>query len=97
VERLTGRGFVHGWIVGLGIFLMTRLQENRAAWIAGLMDRLGLPYQRREMRLTREDVSSALLSLRRQTREDGRWWSVIDEREIGTPFVTAAIEDLRTA
>jgi len=54
-------------------------------------------YQPREMRLTREDVSAALLSLRHQTREDGRWWSVIDEREIGTPFVTAAIEDLRTA
>jgi glycerol dehydrogenase-like iron-containing ADH family enzyme len=97
VERLTRRGFVHGWIVGLGIFLMSRLQENRAAWIAGLMDRLGLPYQPREMCLTREDVSAALLSLRRQTREDGRWWSVIDEREITTPFVAAALEDLRTA
>jgi len=49
------------------------------------------------MCLTREDVSAALLSLRRQTREDGRWWSVIDEREITTPFVAAALEDLRTA
>lgn len=32
---------------------------------------------------------------------DRRWtspkWSVIDEREIATPFVAAALEDLRTA
>jgi len=47
-----------------------------------------------EMRLTGEDVSAALLSLRRQTREDVRWWSVIDEREIAPPFVACASEEL---
>jgi hypothetical protein len=46
------------------------------------------------MRLTGEDVSAALLSLRRQTREDVRWWSVIDEREIAPPFVACASEEL---
>ncbi|MGD0228246.1 MAG: iron-containing alcohol dehydrogenase [Terriglobia bacterium] len=95
VEHRTGRGFVHGWIVGLGIFLMSRLQGNRATWITGLMDRLGLPYQPRDLKLNSEDVAGALLTLRGRTREDQRWWSVIDEREIGREFVASALAELQ--
>lgn len=90
VEHRTGRPFVHGWIVGLGIFLMSRLQSNRAEWITGLMNRLGLPCQPRDLKLTPEDVSGALLSLRAQTRQDQRWWSIIDERDIGPEFAEEA-------
>lgn len=95
VEHRTGRPFVHGWIVGLGIFLMSRLQENRHPWITALMDRLGLPYHPRDMNLTPEDVAGALLTLRARTREDGRWWSIIDTREIGVGFVEAVSNQLR--
>ena len=94
VEHRTGRGFIHGWIVGLGIFLMSRLQQNRAPWITNLMDRLGLPYHPRDLKLTSEDVAGALLTLRARTREDQRWWSVIDEREIGPQFVESALAGL---
>lgn len=94
VEQRTGRAFIHGWIVGLGIFLLSRLQDNRPAWITGLMDRLALPYQPRELKLTREDVAGALLTLRARTREDLRWWSVIDEGEIGPDFIEAACQAL---
>lgn len=95
VEHRTGRAFIHGWIVGLGITLMSRLQENRTEWISGLMDRLALPYHPRDLKLTREDVAGALLTLREQTRADGRWWSIVDERESRPAFVEAACNQLR--
>lgn len=95
LELRTRRAFVHGWIVGLGIFLMSRLQANRHEWIAGLMERLGLPFHPRDLKLARQDVEGALLTLRAQTRRDGRWWSVIDEEEIHPQFVEAACQQLR--
>ena len=94
-EQRTGRGFIHGWIVGLGIFLMSRLQDSWHAWIADLMDRLALPYRPRDMNLTLEDVAGALLTLHARTREYARWWSIIDARGIGPDFVEAVSTRLR--
>ena len=74
---------------------MSRLQDNRHAWITDLMNRLELPYQPRDMNLTPEDVAGALLTLRARTREDARWWSIINEREIGPDFVEAVSTRLR--
>jgi len=94
VERLTRRAFLHGWIVGLGIALMSRLQSHQYEWITGLMTRLQLPYHPRDLKLRREEVADALLGLRARTRQDQRWWSIIDEREISPEFVEAASRDL---
>ncbi len=94
VEHRTGRPFIHGWIVGLGIFLMSRLQENGAAFITDLMRCLALPYHPRDLKLTRRDVTEALLTLRAQTRADQRWWSIIEARPIGAAFAEAAVEEL---
>lgn len=44
VERVTGRTFVHGKLVALGVDIISRLQENEHERITGLMDRLGLPH-----------------------------------------------------
>ncbi len=66
---------------------MTRLQDNRHDWITGVMRRLGLPFQRRDINLTRQDVAAALLTLRERIRADGRCWSVIDEKIIALRFV----------
>ncbi len=65
VEYLTRRTFVHGWLVGLGIQLMSRLQENSAGEIVAIMDRLGLPHSPRANQLTHADVVQALQTLAR--------------------------------
>jgi glycerol dehydrogenase-like iron-containing ADH family enzyme len=94
VEHRTGRSFIHGWIVGLGIFLMSRLQGNRPEFITDLMNRLNLPYQPRDLQLTRQDITEALGTLRARTRADQRWWSIIDARDIGPEFMEAVCSDL---
>lgn len=82
VEYLTRRTFVHGWLVGLGIQLMSRLQENSPGEIVSIMDRLGLPHSPRANSLSRTDVVGALQTLRERTLADARWYGIINRRDI---------------
>ena len=94
VEYLTRRTFVHGWLVGLGIQLMSRLQENNPGAIAAIMDRLGLPHSPRANRLTREDVVRALQTLRERTLADERWYGIINQRDITQELIEQMMEEL---
>jgi glycerol-1-phosphate dehydrogenase [NAD(P)+] len=97
VEYLTRRTFVHGFLVGLGIQLMSQLQENRPAEIAALMDRLGLPHSPRANGLTLADVTAALRSLRERTLADERWYGIINQRAITPAFIDQALGNLEYA
>ena len=94
VEYLTRRTFVHGWLVGLGIQLMSRLQENSPGEIVAIMNRLGLPHSPRANQLTREDVEEALQTLRERTLADERWYGIINQRNITPDFVEQVTNEL---
>lgn len=94
LEERLGRPFIHGHIVGLGIYLLSRLQDNRPAEITALMDRLGLVYQPRAMQIARTDLTAALANLRAFTQARGHWYSVIQEREITPEWIAAALGGL---
>ena len=93
-ERLK-RPFIHGQIVGLGICLLSRLQENRPQWIAALMDRCGRAYQPADLGISREALKASLLNLRRYALTTNLWHSVIQEREITPSWVDLNLADLR--
>lgn len=94
-ERLQ-RPFMHGWIVGLGVHLLSRLQENRHAEVVAFMDAVGLRYQAADLGIRREDLTASLLNLRRyvEARRD-LWYSVINERVISPAWVGTALATLR--
>jgi glycerol-1-phosphate dehydrogenase [NAD(P)+] len=94
VEYLTRRTFVHGWLVGLGIQLMSRLQENNPGEIVSIMDRLGLPHSPRANQLTRGDVVLALQTLRERTLADERWYGIINQRDITPDFIEQVTSEL---
>jgi glycerol dehydrogenase-like iron-containing ADH family enzyme len=94
VEYLTGRTFVHGWLVGLGIELMSQLQENDPAGIVAIMERLGLPHSPRANNLTRADVVQALETLRERTVADDRWYGIINQRDITADFIERVTSSL---
>jgi glycerol dehydrogenase-like iron-containing ADH family enzyme len=94
VEYLTGRTFVHGWLVGLGIQLMSQFQENDHTGIVEIMDRLGLPHSPRANELSRADIKYALETLRERTVADERWFGIIQQREITDDFIEMAIGPL---
>ncbi len=95
VEYLTRRTFVHGWIVGLGIQLMSQLQENAPEEIEAIMRRVGLPHSPHANGLSRDDVITALETLRDRTLADERWYGIIHQRDITPDFierVTASLD-----
>lgn len=94
VEYLTRRTFVHGWLVGLGIQLMSRLQDNNPGEIVATMDRLSLPHSPRANQLTREDVVQALQTLRERTLADERWYGIINQRDITPDFIEQVTREL---
>ena len=97
LEERTGRPFIHGQIVGLGVYLLSRLQENRHAEIVALMDRLGLAYQPADMEIDRATLAASLANLRSYVEARGLWYTVINERPITAQWIDEALAGLRFA
>jgi glycerol-1-phosphate dehydrogenase [NAD(P)+] len=94
-ERLR-RPFIHGWIVGLGVYCLSRLQKHRHAEAVDFMETVGLRYQPADLQIRREDLAAALLNVRSYV--EGRrdlWYTVINERPITAEWVEAALTGLR--
>jgi glycerol-1-phosphate dehydrogenase [NAD(P)+] len=81
IEELTGRTFLHGPIVGLGIDVMSELQGNDHEVIVALMDEIGLGHSPEANGVTRLELERALTQL---AQLDGppRFRSVVDESRL---------------
>jgi glycerol dehydrogenase-like iron-containing ADH family enzyme len=95
LEHLTGRHFLHGDLVGLGVFLMSRLQQNEPGWAAALMDRLGLRYQCPDA--TPAEIRQTLGTLKAFKDKQELFYSVIDTRPLTPEFIDDAMEALGRA
>jgi len=93
-ERLQ-RSFIHGEIVGLGIYLMSRLQKNRPEWITSLMDRVGLQYQPSHLKIQRQDLTASLCNLRRYTETAKLWYSTVQENDITDAWIEEQLKHLQ--
>lgn len=94
-ERLK-RAFVHGHIIGLGILLMSRLQENAPEEIRRMMDEAGLLYHPRDMGILQTDLMDSLMNLK--SYSDSRpdlWHTVIDETPIRTDWAREVLATLQ--
>ena len=73
---------MHGEVVGLGILLMARLQENEPARVQGILEATGVRFQPRDLDLSQAEVEEALLTLPAYVESDGLPYSVINERPL---------------
>jgi glycerol-1-phosphate dehydrogenase [NAD(P)+] len=94
VEHQTRRPYVHGQIVGLGLHLMARLQDNAPEAIDDLQDRLGVDWRPQAFGLDLARVDAVLRDLPRFVRAEDLWYSVVD-RGVPGPFVDEAMARLR--
>jgi glycerol-1-phosphate dehydrogenase [NAD(P)+] len=93
-ERLQ-RPFIHGYIVGLGVYCLSRLQENDPLRMTDFMNRVGLKYQPRDMEIRREDLLAALLNLKHFVESRSKlWYTVINEKPIDPTWVDATLDGL---
>jgi glycerol-1-phosphate dehydrogenase [NAD(P)+] len=94
VEHRTGRGFVHGELVGLGILLMARLQKNEPTRVEGILEATGVRFQPRDLSLSQSEVEEALLTLPAYVESEGLPHSVIDEQPPDSAVVREICHDL---
>jgi len=95
LEYLTGRPFIHGQPVTLGVLLMSALQENRQEWIREVADRVGVSYRPEQMGLTWDDVAAALRILPEHVQRAGLWHTVASQRPINEAFIARTREWLQ--
>ena len=94
VEHRTGRGYVHGELVSLGVLLMARLQENEPARVERILQTTGVRFQPQALHLSRTDVESALLTLRAYVENEHLPYSAINERPIDQVVTKELCHDL---
>ncbi len=87
LEAMTGKAFIHGQIVGLGIAVISDLQDNEADEMLGLLHRAGVDIRPEAMDVTWEEVAAAMREMRRYVHQQGLWYSVAHEAEITDNFI----------
>lgn len=96
-ERLK-RPFVHGYIVGLGIYVMSQLQENNFEFIKNVMDEVKLPYQPLLLDIKKEDLLNSIVNVKKYVESRPKlWYTVINDSSITHEWAEHAIKDLQFA
>ncbi|HUO45297.1 MAG TPA: iron-containing alcohol dehydrogenase [Acidimicrobiia bacterium] len=97
LERLTGRHFIHGQPVGLGVVIGSVLQENEPERMLSALQRVGLDIRPEAMGVTWDDVAETLTSLAEFVRRAGLWFTVADIKPIDGDFVDRIRETVQEA
>jgi glycerol dehydrogenase-like iron-containing ADH family enzyme len=87
LERRTGRHFIHGQPVGLGIVLGSVLHGSGADEMVAALQRAGVDIRPEAMGVTWGDAELAMRTLGTFVREAGLWHSVVDERAVDDGIV----------
>ncbi|GAB4335940.1 MAG: hypothetical protein Kow0099_08660 [Candidatus Abyssubacteria bacterium] len=93
-EHVTGKHFIHGELVSLGMLLMARLQNNRPDWLKTLLDDLGVLYRPSDIGFDIDALRNTLATLRQYCRSEGLPHTIIDESDLSPPAVEPLISDL---
>ena len=87
LEYITGKHFLHGQPVTLGVLLMSDLQGNRPEEIKAIADRIGVKYRPEDMGVTWDDLAEALRTLKPFVERAGLWYTVASERPITEDWI----------
>lgn len=90
LEHLTRRHFLHGDLVGLGILVISRMQQNSPDWALNLIRRCGLRYYAPEVSL--DEIRQTLSTLKAFKDQAGLFYSVVDTTPITHEFVDEVLE-----
>ncbi|XVQ09610.1 iron-containing alcohol dehydrogenase [Spirillospora sp. CA-255316] len=89
LEYVTGRSFLHGQAVGLGILIASAMQNNDPDGIRTVLDRLGVPYTPQDMGITWGDVRTALGKLPEVVEKSKLWYTIASARAVTPQFFDA--------
>ena len=87
LERRTGRHFIHGQPVGLGIVLGSVMHDRGADEMVAALARAGVDIRPEAMGVSWSDAEAAMRSLGAFVRVAGLWHSIADERPVDDALV----------
>ncbi len=87
LEYFTGKKFIHGQPVCLGIYVGSLLHDDRPDAMLDAIVRVGVDIRPEAMDLTWDDVGHALMNLRDFVRRAGLWYGIAHEATIDDAFV----------
>jgi glycerol dehydrogenase-like iron-containing ADH family enzyme len=90
LESVTGKRFVHGQAVGLGILLMSALQDNAPEEIRDVLDTIGINYRPSDMGISWDDAGAALKQLPQTVTDADLWYTVASDHVATDDFIAAA-------
>ncbi len=88
LEKLTGRKFLHGQPVGLGILVGSMLHENRAEEMLDVISRIGLDVRPEAMGLTWAQFEEAVTAMRSYIKTLPLWHSIAHDVDISPAFIS---------
>jgi glycerol dehydrogenase-like iron-containing ADH family enzyme len=91
LEYCTGKKFIHGQPVCLGIVVGSLLHDHQADQMLQAIHRVGVDIRPEAMGITWADVAHALKNIRSFVQQEGLWYTILHEVEIRDDF----IDDLR--
>ncbi len=97
LEYHTGKKFIHGQPVCLGIYVGSLLHEDRADEMLGAILRAGVDIRPAAMGITWDDVSHALLNMRDFVRQAGLWYGIYHDAEIDQAFADTVRANVEAA
>jgi glycerol dehydrogenase-like iron-containing ADH family enzyme len=87
LEYLTGKHFIHGQPVCLGVYIGSAMQDNRAEEMLAAIHRVGVDIRPEAMGVTWDDVARALHRLGSFVRESGLWYTVANDHVMTDEFI----------
>lgn len=96
LEFVTGRAFLHGQVVALGILIASALQRNDPNYIKGVIDQIGIKYTPASMGISWDDVEEAFAKMDEVIARSKLWYTIVSERKPSQKFLAAVeqwIED----
>jgi len=97
LERITGRHFIHGQPVGLGIYAGSLLQDNEPAKMLAALHRAGVDIRPEAMGVTWDDAAEAMKTLGGYVRAAGLWFTVADVRPMDEEFAARVRDGVEAA
>jgi len=85
IENYLPTSYPHGELVALGIFELSKVQQNRVDFITSLMDQIGLKYRPEGLGIEEKVIRRVLTELPQYSRRHSFFYTVVDEvgREMG--------------
>lgn len=97
LEYYTGKKFIHGQPVCLGIYIGSLLHKAKPAEMLAAITRAGVDIRPEAMGITWDDVTHALTNLSEFVRQAGLWYGIAHEAQIDAAFVEQVRADIAAA